>query len=79
MQFKYTYDVKFINFFIPNCRLGFCGSNDVNFITIGLIKVFLNCFQKSMHFITKLATMLFGLGQNNRAYFLTNCISLNAI
>jgi hypothetical protein len=43
MQFKHTYDVKFINFFIPNCRLGFCGSNNVNFIIIGLVEVFLNC------------------------------------
>ena len=43
MQFKHTYDVKFIKNFIPNGRLGFCGSNDVNFITIGLVEVFLNC------------------------------------
>jgi hypothetical protein len=46
MQFKHTYDVKFINIFIPNYRLGFRGSNNVNFITIGLVKVFLNCIQK---------------------------------
>jgi hypothetical protein len=43
MQFKHTYDVKFIYFFIPNYRLGFCGSIDVNFTTIGLVEVFLNC------------------------------------
>ena len=43
MQFKYTYDVKFINIFIPNYRLGFCGSDDVNFITTGQVEVFLNC------------------------------------
>jgi hypothetical protein len=46
MQFKHTYDVKFINIFIPNYRLGFCGSNNVNFITIGLVEVFLNCIQR---------------------------------
>ena len=46
MQFKHTYDVKFIKKFIPNYRLGFCGSNNVNFITIGLVEVFLNCIQR---------------------------------
>jgi hypothetical protein len=43
MQFKHTYDVKFINIFIPNYRLGFCGSDDVNVITIRQVEVFLNC------------------------------------
>ena len=51
MQFKHTYDVKFIKKFIPNYRLGFCGSNDVNFITTELVKVFLYCILKWMHFI----------------------------
>ena len=40
MQFKYTYDVKLINIFIPYYRLGFCGSKDVNFITVGQVEVF---------------------------------------
>jgi hypothetical protein len=39
MQFKHTYDVKFINILIPNNRLGFCGSNEVNFITIGQVEM----------------------------------------
>jgi hypothetical protein len=53
MQFKYTYDVKFIKKIIPNYRLGFCGSVVVNFITIGLVEVFLNCIKKLL--------LLFGL------------------
>jgi hypothetical protein len=60
MQFKHIYDVKFIKKIIPNDRLGFCGSNDVNFITIGLVEVFLNCIKKLL--------LLFGLAYKP-AYF----------